>query len=291
MVRKNDSFKGRDLKMSSHLTMSKVVFLLITSLVALSITAGMLWLIVHYARILAAIAAAPIPSGNSLAVAAAELRSAQRVLESLQAMLAVAAIFSVAFPILLAIVAVLYAGDWVNERIQNHTSSAIEQIKQQLEATIGTAQKKTSAMVYNHLAVGEWRRVHNEKGLNYALNLAKGALQLAEQLPPGEQATRATVKSNLAYYYAELGTVEKRDEALRLSTDAKAFYDQHPEPEWEFLLANSLYTRMRFARNCDVATLQPLLNEMRDVKEDHPNIREELDSYIQELQNKCPGAL
>ncbi len=256
--------------------------------IVLIILAGWLALIIRYFQTLGAIAAAPIPTGGQIQVAAAELRAAERNLESLQVMLQVAVIFTVFVPVLLAILATLYASEWVDERIEKRLSEVEERATKQIRKDFQGEINRTRAFLYSHLGVVEWRRLHDARDLDQAITFARGALSVVD---PVHADVSAVIKSNLAYYYAEAGKLDRKEEALRFASEARAYYSVRSEPGWEFLLANDVYVRMRYANACDIKTLQPVADEIRDLMAFHPNLQMELTGYLSELRGKCPAVV
>lgn len=248
--------------------------------IAAVLSIGWIFIASKFSEILARIGSAPpAPAGSILQAAAAELRAAERLLESLQVVLAAATVFSALFPILAAILAAIYARHWVDERVKEGTKAIVT-------TELGKTQKRQSAVFYNHLAVVEWRRLHSdeERGLDYAITFASGALPLAE-----DPDIQATVKSNLSFYWAESGALEKREQALQYSQYARDFFKRNPDDKFQFILANDIFVRMRYAQNCDVKTLQPIADEIRELMAFHSDLESELTKYLAEAKVKCPA--
>jgi hypothetical protein len=107
--------------------------------------------------------------------------------------------------------------------------------------------------------------------LQFAISDTEAVLKSGVQ----EEKLVLMAKGNLAYYYAELGIVDKRGIALSYAQETKQKADEHKMPEW---LVNYGYVRMRYA--VSVEELDEVVAYLEALPKLYPSLKQEADDYL-----------
>lgn len=113
--------------------------------------------------------------------------------------------------------------------------------------------------------------------IGFAITDSEAALKLN---PPDEKLL-TKIKSNLSYYYAEVGDQTKKNMALEYASEARERAEKWKEISW---LANYGYVAMRYATTSE--EVDRVIVYLLSLKTQYPSLSEEADRYLKEAYEK-----
>lgn len=113
--------------------------------------------------------------------------------------------------------------------------------------------------------------------IGFAITDSEAALKLN---PPDEKLL-TKIKSNLSYYYAEVGDQTKKNMAVEYASEARERAEKWKEISW---LANYGYVAMRYATTSE--EVDRVIVYLLSLKTQYPSLSEEADRYLKEAYEK-----